>query len=167
VTFEECLRSVLDKEGGYSNHAWDNGGATNHGITIATLSEWRGKAQTPGDVKALTKEEASAIYRKWYWEPVSADRLPPGVDLCVFHFAVNAGPDRAAKLLQEVLKVEADGEIGPATLAAAKKRDPLDLIARYHTRLARYYMTLGDFPVAGNGWLARLFSVAMEAGRGV
>ena len=40
--FEACLAHVLQSEGGYVDHPSDPGGATNMGITIATLRTRRG-----------------------------------------------------------------------------------------------------------------------------
>ena len=36
--FAACLAFTLKYEGGYVDHPSDPGGATNHGVTIATLS---------------------------------------------------------------------------------------------------------------------------------
>ncbi len=41
--FADCLAFVLEEEGGYSDMPGDPGGATNMGITRATLADWRGK----------------------------------------------------------------------------------------------------------------------------
>ena len=46
--------------------------------------------------------------------------MPTGTDYCVFDTAINSGPGRAAKFLQEVVGVTADGAIGPRPLAAAE-----------------------------------------------
>ena len=39
--------------------------------------------------------------------------LSAGLDLAVFDFGVNAGPDGAVKSLQKIVGVTADGSIGP------------------------------------------------------
>jgi lysozyme family protein len=77
---------------------------------------------TAGDVRALTRAEAASIYRRFYWDAVRADALPPGLDHAVFDLAVNSGPPRASTLLQRVLGVAEDGLIGPITLEAARGR---------------------------------------------
>ena len=41
--FEASLSAVLKHEGGYADHPRDPGGATNLGITRATLARWRGR----------------------------------------------------------------------------------------------------------------------------
>jgi len=50
--FQACLRHVFAMEGGFSEEPSDHGGATNWGITAATLAHWRGHAVTAADVRA-------------------------------------------------------------------------------------------------------------------
>ena len=45
------------------DHPVDPGGATNLGITAATLARARGRPVSAADVAALTRAEAAAIYR--------------------------------------------------------------------------------------------------------
>ena len=49
-------------EGGLSNDPSDHGGATNWGITAATLAHWRGYSVTAEYVRAIQPDEARAIY---------------------------------------------------------------------------------------------------------
>lgn len=161
--FERCLAIILQQEGSFSNHAWDNGGATNYGITIKTLTVWRNRTTTPADVQALTMQEAAAIYRSYYWDAMKCDALPSGFDLCAFNAAVNMGAPAASKLLQELLKVPVDGIIGQQTLFAVKYADTVNLIAMYHARMVKYYASLPDYPVAGKGWITRLFTITLKA----
>jgi lysozyme family protein len=104
-SFEPSLAHVLKHEDGYVNHPADPGGATNLGITAATLAQARGHPVSAADVAALTRAEAAAIYRRLFWNPARSDDLPAGLDHAVFDLAVNSGPGRAARLLQRVLAV--------------------------------------------------------------
>lgn len=72
--FPKVMAFINRWEGGYVNNPLDLGGATNMGITIGTLSRWRGHEVSIEDVKNLTREEADAIYRAWYWEPSGASK---------------------------------------------------------------------------------------------
>src|SRR5690606_7617867 len=94
--FETCLAQVLRHEGGYVDHPLDPGGATNMGITRKTLARWRRVAPwsdlPKAAVETLSRQEASRIYRQFYWDLCRAGQLPPGVDLAVFDYAVNSGP---------------------------------------------------------------------------
>lgn len=161
--FDRCLTEVLRHEGGYVDHPADPGGATNMGITLATLRDWRKRPVSKAEVRALTRAEAADIYRARYWDAVRADDLPAGVDLMVFDLAVNSGVKRAALFLQEALGVAADGVIGPVTLAALRAVRPVEVIERMAARRERYYRGLRTFPTFGKGWLVRLDSVHARA----
>lgn len=161
------LPSALDHlrscEGGYVNHPRDPGGCTNFGITLATYRQRLNPAGTCRDLKGLTWEQAAGIYRDHYWTAVSADALPPGLDLLVFDHAVNAGPDTAVRILQRLLDVERDGRTGPVTLAAIAARPLTVLIAQYAiTRLA-YYRSLKTWPTFGLGWTKRVTAARVAA----
>lgn len=161
--FPACLAVVLHHEGGFVNDPADPGGATNMGITIETLGDWRGKRVTPDDVRALTQAEAAQIYRARYWNPMRCDDLPPGLDLMVFDAGVNSGPQRAARLLQGAVAVPVDGAIGPITLAAAREADPVMAIDGMARAREAFYRGLATFPRFGKGWLRRTEEVRQAA----
>lgn len=161
--FEKSLQFVLKHEGGYVDHKADPGGATNLGITIGTLRQWRGKPVTKADVKALTLEEAGAIYRKNYWDAVRGDDLPMGLDYAVFDFAVNSGIGRAVPFMQNSLGVDADGKIGMATLNAARTSDVPEIIGDLCDRRLAWLKRLKTWPTFGKGWGRRVDGVRKEA----
>lgn len=166
--FDQCLKLVLAAEGGFSNHPKDPGGATNHGITLATLSAWR-KSKSPdavttaADVEKLTREEACEIYRTNYWNLLRCDDLPSGVDLLVFDFGVNSGPGTSAKALQKVIGSEQDGSIGPLTIHAVGGKDRIEIITEFSTRRRELYPTFQNFDVFGAGWMNRTDSMEQTA----
>jgi len=163
-TFPRALALVLAQEGGYADHPYDPGGATNFGITIATLRDWRGRPVSKADVRALGRDEVAAIYRARYWNAVRGDELPAGLDLALFDFAVNSGPFRAVTVLQEVLGVPVDGRFGPVTMAALQTRPAKTLVADLCARRLAFLRRLATFPVFGRGWTRRVEAVAREAG---
>ncbi|QFR32817.1 glycosyl hydrolase 108 family protein [Ancylobacter sp. TS-1] len=163
--FQRCADIVLVHEGGFVNHPKDPGGATNLGITLATLAEWRGTEVSVDDVRNLTPEEAREIYRVRYWNPLNCDALPPGVDLVVYDFGVNAGPVRSAKMLQKLVGAKEDGAVGPATLAAVATRAPADIVRAFSERRLDYYRSLGTWETFGKGWTNRTVAVEKEAVR--
>jgi lysozyme family protein len=117
--FDECLKFVLQREGGYVNHPNDRGGATNKGIVQRVYDLYRAnKKQEPMSVQHITDEEVAEIYRNDYWRPIKADNLPAPIDLVVFDAAVNHGVRQASKFLQRSLGVGDDGVIGPKTIEA-------------------------------------------------
>ena len=160
--FDACLDHVLAAEGGFVNHPADPGGATNLGITRRTLSEFREAEATADDIRVLTRAEAREIYRTRFWTPMRCAELPPGVDLMVFDFGVNAGPGRSLRLLQGGVGVKADGSAGPVTLAAAGACRAPELIDRLSEARLAYYRSLDSFPVFGRGWTRRV-AVARQA----
>lgn len=163
--FDPSLALVLKSEGGYSNNSNDPGGPTNMGITLGTLSAWRGHPVSAQDVKNLTRDEAAAIYRVNYWNAVHGDGLSSGLDYAVFDYAVNSGPNRAARSLQQCLGVPVDGAIGPVTLAAANKADANELITALCTARLSFLKSLSTWSVFGTGWNNRVNDVAREAHR--
>lgn len=161
--FHACIPIILHHEGGYVDHPSDPGGATNMGITHITLADWRGEPVTKQDVQRLTELEAREIYRARYWNAVMADDLPPGVDLVVFDFAVNAGVSRSAKLLQRLVYVPADGAVGPQTLAAVRRMDPAALINGFSEGRMAHYRSLRIWETFKNGWTRRTSEVRADA----
>lgn len=117
--FDYCLRFVLDREGGYSDHKSDRGGATNFGITQKTYDASRQEAGVlTRPVFSITANEVTAIYRLRYWNVAKCGLLAEPLDLYVFDSAVQHGPARAVKLLQRALGVADDGQLGPKTIGA-------------------------------------------------
>jgi lysozyme family protein len=162
--FDAALAHVLHYEGGYSDHPRDPGGATNLGITIGVLKEYRGQSVTKDDVRALTLAEAASIYSQRYWDAASCGALPSGIDLAVFDCAVNQGVGRAARFLQQAARVKADGRIGPGTLGAVSAASPRTLLAEFMARRMLGYGLLGGlFKTFGLGWSRRLMATYAEA----
>jgi lysozyme family protein len=161
--FERIMDEIFKHEGGYVDHPRDPGGATNMGITFATLRAYRGKAITKADVKALTKAEAREIYRKNYWNKVSGDDLPSGVDLCTMDGAVNSGPSRGVRWLQRAVGANADGQIGPKTIAAADEAPLAQTINRMCDDRMNFLRGLGTWSTFGTGWTRRVTSVRKVA----
>lgn len=162
--FQRCLALTLEEEGGYVNHPRDPGGATNFGITQATYDEWR-RAQgvEPRSVRMLEPHERDTIYRSRYWDVIRGDDLPAGIDYAVFDAAVNSGPARAARWLQEALHVPADGVIGPVTLEAARKADATGVIRRMCALRLAFVRGLDTWSTFGRGWQRRIASVETAA----
>lgn len=171
--FDICLEEVLRHEGGYADHPADPGGATNMGITRKTLARWRGVSPwwmlQKDEVRRLTRAEAARIYRSGYWERCRAGEMPPGLDLALFDFAVNSGPDRAVKTLQGLLDVPADGIAGSVTLGALRERVALSGIAGLVDvlcdRRLDFLTRLSTYAVFGRGWRKRVTAIRAAAHR--
>jgi lysozyme family protein len=151
----EVSQWLLASEGGYSNRASDHGGPTNMGITLATLTHWRGHPCTYEDVQALSQAEALSIYWTNYWHAMRCDELPHGVNYIVMDAGVMSGPSRAIKMLQQVVNVDQDGIIGKDTMAAVKDEAPAYIVTQMSAVRENFYRSLNQ-PDNQNGWLIRV-----------
>ncbi len=147
----------------YDDDPYDPGGPTNQGITLAEYARDRGVEVTAGNFTALKAELRSIppatvrrIYRDRYWLPASCPDLPP--PLAFFHFdaAVNQGVTGAARMLQQSVGADSDGEIGPLTLAAVAAQSVARTLSLYADVRRQRYRSLGHFWRFGKGWLARV-----------
>ena len=153
--YDHCLEMLLEHEGGFVNHPKDPGGITNLGITKKVYEDWVGHSVSKQDMENLTKKDVAPIYKKNYWDRGRCDDLPSGVDWSVFDWGVNSGMSRAAKALQRIVAVKADGGIGPMTLQAVANFEPKILINKMHSNRQNFYEKLQTFEAFGRGWTRR------------
>jgi len=161
--FTDSLARVLASEGGFVNHPSDPGGMTNLGCTKAVWEEFVGHPVSEADMRALTPDLVAPLYRRKYWDKVSGDQLPKGLDYAVFDAAINSGPGRAAKWLQQLVGVTADGAIGPGTLAAVATKPVQTLIAQYNDTRLQFLESLPTWGTFGKGWGNRIAHVQSAA----
>lgn len=168
--FDAALAHVLAFEGGWSDDPFDPGGATNKGITLATLARWRGVEVTAETVErlksqlhAITDDEVRRIFLERYWRPARCPDLPPPLAFMHFDCAVNQGVGGATRMLQEAIGVATDGEIGPLTLAAARSASHPEAVMRYSEIRRRRYQGLVHFWRFGRGWIRRLDATTAAA----
>jgi lysozyme family protein len=161
--FAKAYRKTIAAEGGFSQHPLDPGGATMKGVTLKRYSAYLGRQATVEELKAIPEEHLLAIYGQGYWDKCRCDDLPSGLDVCVFDWAVNSGPGRAVKALQELAGVRPDGDVGPKTLAAVASwwayYGPKTCIAMYQNERMEYLEDLLTFKVFGNGWTKRVIDM--------
>lgn len=165
--FPACLKSVLEFEGGKSNHPSDPGGRTNMGIIQRVYDAYRKRAgKPPQSVYYITLAERDEIYRDQYWSPIRGDDWPLGLDLVTFDSGVNSGPVQGTKWSQRALGVSADGHTGNVTLATASALSiPLRITAIKRACANRMSMLqgLGTFRVFGKGWTRRVTTTEARA----
>lgn len=133
------------------------------GITLATFRRFIDPKAQCRDLRAMSWEQAAAIYYQGYWQDVNGDELPAGIDISVFDMGVNAGPSRAVILLQSIVGKKSDGEIGPITLAAVRAADQTMLVHDYAKARERYYRGLRGWKTFGKGWTRRLLETERVA----
>lgn len=127
------------------------------GITLVTFQSWmHDSSLTSNDLRTITQTQVADLYQDCYWNPINGTQLPAGVDLMVWDMAVNAGVSASAKLVQSIVAVAMDGDIGLVTLEAIRAFPPLALIDDLATQQTTYYRSLGGFAYFGVGWLRRV-----------
>lgn len=163
MTDEDVLGEIMTREGGFVNDPLDKGGATNHGITQATLSAWRGKPVSVEDVKALDVAEARSILRDRYLAKPGIDKLAsPELRAAVLDWSVNSGPANAIKGLQRAVDVPEDGVMGPLTVRTANAENGRKVAMLVHCQRLKFLGRLvTNNPTQAKfaaGWLNRVAS---------
>jgi lysozyme family protein len=162
--FPHCLSVTLVHEGGWSDHPKDPGNATMKGVTLAVFRATRGNPQaTKADLRAISQAEVEAIYRRLYWNVVRAGDLPAGIDLVTFDAAVNSGVGRGPTWTQRALGVTADGSVGPLTIEAARKADPVATVKRACALRMGFLRGLRIWTTFGRGWSRRVANIEARA----
>ena len=133
--FNEIIEKVLEHEGGYVNDPKDLGGETKYGITKRFYPDV--------DIKNLTIEQATEIYKKDYWDKNKVESLPQNLWHIYFDMCVNMGKRTAVKVLQRAAvnkgrDIEVDGGLGPMTIGALKGVE-LDRVRAFRVK---YYVDL-------------------------
>jgi lysozyme family protein len=175
VDVDNLIDEVIGREGGYSNHPADRGGATRWGVTerVARAHGYR------GDMRAFPRDEAISIYRRLYWLRPGFDGVAEHAPLIateLFDTGVNMGPGIASGFLQRALNalnrgasdypdIAVDRKIGPRTLNALRgflkrrgERGETVLLKAIEALQGERYMRLAE-QRPGNeaflyGWLA-------------
>ena len=134
-SFKEIIEKVLHHEGGYVNDPKDLGGETKYGITKRFYPDV--------DIKNLTIEQATEIYKKDYWDKNKVESLPQNLWHIYFDMCVNMGKRTAVKVLQRAAvnkgrDIEVDGGLGPMTIGALKGVE-LDRVRAFRVK---YYVDL-------------------------
>lgn len=166
-TVRALAEDIVAREGGFVNDPADPGGATNHGVTLATLRRLgldvtRDSRIDTADVRALTSAQAVDIYMENYYRRPGVAALPELVQASVFDMYVNAGAN-AVKVLQRLLTemgfpCDPDGVIGPQTIGAAQmaaRAAPDYLADAYGIARRNYYYALADLRPASRKYARR------------
>jgi len=170
---EQIAEEIVAREGGFVNDPDDPGGATNFGVTIHTMRRLgldldRDGDVDVGDVRALSRGQAVAIFIDHYYRRPGIAGLPEVLRASVFDMYVNAGAN-AVKILQRLLRemgeaVDVDGVIGPQTQAAAARAAqaaPGHIGDAYGIARRNYYFALADARPA-----SRKFARTRSGGKG-
>ncbi|WP_334195272.1 holin-associated N-acetylmuramidase [Pararhodobacter sp.] len=153
---QSLAEEIVAREGGFVNDPDDPGGATNFGVTIGTMRrlglDLTGDGQvSEADVRALSREQAVAIFLEHYYRRPGIAALPEVLQPSVFDMYVNAGGN-AVRILQRLLgemghDLAVDGVLGPQTIRAAQAAfaaAPDHLADAYGIARRSYYYALAD-----------------------
>ena len=158
--FDRAFAFTAKHEGLWSDHPDDRGGKTMRGVTMPTLSEYLGRPARVEELESLSEEMAKDVYETLYWTRSGADKLPPGIDLAVFDFAVNSGVKRAVQFLQRTVNVEDDGVLGRMTLAAVRDAieevGAVELVLRYIRARRDFLRRQPNYRTFRRGWEKRV-----------
>lgn len=177
MSFERAIAFTLKWEGGYSNHPDDKGGPTNRGITQSTLNAaYAAGLVGHNDVKALSKSEATAIYKRNFWDRYNWGEFSEPVDMIMFDMTVNHGTGNAARIAQRACTslcnpAIIDGQWGPKTRTALLQLDAMNALVLSKMLLVKrlnfYESIVRNRPsqkVFLKGWLRRAKDLARTAG---
>ena len=128
MDIDDLIDAVIGREGGYSNHPDDRGGATRWDVTeaVARAHGFR------GDMRTFPRDEAARIYRRVYWVRPGFDRV------------ASLAPDIATVLtliasiaLHRLVEVPARTRLGGRDSAAAREQCADVTGSPSHDRLRR------------------------------
>ena len=122
---EPLSQFILSWEGGFVNDPSDKGGATSHGVTIASWRAYGHDLDGDGDIDeddvrlVSINDAVETVMRPHYWNPWRADEIKDQniANICV-DWGWASGVKNAVRSVQNLLGVKCDGKVGPVTLAA-------------------------------------------------
>ncbi len=174
--FDSAIKIVLRHEGGMVDNPNDPGGITDFGISLRFLQgigddtgDFNDDGEvTADDIRAMTRDQAIAIYKEFWWDKYHYDTITDqALSTKTLDGSVNMGPSHAHKLLQTAVNnvsdqsITCDGVLGPATLAAINTCDPSTLLTAYCDAEWDYYQQLiaknSHLSEFANGWKNRAY----------
>jgi lysozyme family protein len=165
-------------EGGYQNLSGDKGNknslgklvGTNYGISAAFYEGIIKRPPTVADMKAITKEKAKQLYKKYFWDAILGDTLKnQSIANIIADHAVNSGESPIGTIVQKILKydfgkaIKIDGDIGKETRDSINSVNQKQLFDKIKLARANYYNSIGGQFLTS--WLDRLknFDFSLES----
>ncbi|MBV3619395.1 glycoside hydrolase family 108 protein [Bacteroides xylanisolvens] len=156
---------ILSWEGGFVNDPDDKGGATNKGVTIATWKKVGYDKDGDGDIdvddlRLLSPADMEkCVLKPHYWDRCQADAIQSQDIANILVDWVWASGAWGIKYTQEVLGINADGIVGPKTIAAINAANPEELFHKIWNRREQHFRACASKPGQAKflkGWLRRL-----------
>lgn len=171
--FESAFGKVLQHEGGYVNDPNDPGGETYKGVSRKIWSSWAGwtnvdlarrMAGFPANLENDhdLQQKIQDFFRINFWDKISGNNIDAQeVATSIFDFAVNAGVQTSASLVQMIIDTKPDGVIGDDTLKKLNEFDVDYFLAAFTVaKIARYINIVKKRPISRKyfyGWVCRAF----------
>jgi len=153
--FHTFIERILQHEGGYVNDPQDPGGETQWGISK--------RAYPQLNIRTLTRADAVEIYRRDYWEKMQCPKMPVMLAFQLLDAGINHGRGNAVRMVQRAVSVADDGIIGPVTLDAVARMEPMALVVAFNIERLHLYARLRNFPHFGRGWILRVAGNMLHA----
>ena len=156
--FDICADALMEAHGGVVYRDPALRGPCMNGISLGMLNSFLGEAADIGRLLRLDEALTRRIYRRLIWDALGADRLPPGLDLALMAFALEAGPHAAILALQKALRLPQSGVLDEASRVALRGLIAGPVIAQLFEALTAH--CLGKASLPGSA-LAELQSAAL------
>lgn len=179
TSYDQVMDWVFVSEGGYAERDSEPGGAVNMGISFQAFEDWwedSGKEAANlrraawSDLKRLSREDAEAIYKHYYFDPLRFGQLPPGIDYAFVDFAVNSGIGGSCRAVQRHMGFAVTGggidTNDPADAGffwALRARDPKTVIDAICEARLRLMLSSRKWPRFKANWTRRLKLVKQRA----
>jgi lysozyme family protein len=156
----KTVRHLLKWEGGFVNDPADPGGATMKGVTLETFRRFFGKEKTVRDLKNITDEQWTYIFKKGYWDKLQADRIDSqSVADILADWVYNSGTGMIGAV-QKIVGAKADGVVGDNTINAINSADRKALFDKIKRERESFYRDIAErkpqMQKFLKGWLNRL-----------
>jgi len=170
ANFQLFIPLLQKVEGGYQNLAGDTGNynslgqrvGTNFGISARFYEDIIGRPPTVADMKAITKDYAKQLYKRYFWDAIHGDLINnQSIANIICDHAVNGGEASIGKMVQRILvndykkSLSIDGDIGIKTVQAINSiPNQQELFEKIKEARKQEYIRIGGQFL--NGWLIRL-----------
>ena len=144
--FEICADALLEAHGGMVYRDSALRGPCMNGISLGMLSNFLGEPASISRLMRLDEALTRRIYRRLIWDGLGADRLPPGLDLALMSFALEAGPHGAILALQDALGLPRTGALDEPSRAALLGIEAAPVVTRIFAALSAHCLALGQLP---------------------
>jgi lysozyme family protein len=142
---------LLENEGYYSNVQGDTGGETWEGISRNNFPNWKGwevidsykeNENFPHILRSDNnlQQLVESFYKPEFWDIIKGDEiLNQSLANFIADFGVNSGISIPIKHVQQILGVDVDGKIGPATLQALNSVSEPDFFNELKQARIKFY----------------------------